>query len=238
MTINLPMDAQHRPWGAECHALLLDLDGTLVDSSEAILRGWRAWAHAAHVSTSNLEEIVHGRSAAETISLLIPGVSSEELQVHVREVLKTQELDPSPAYPIPAASRLIEDIGGDRWAVVTGCSMGMAQARLQACNLPIPDVLITDESVNFGKPHPQGFLLALQHLNIASHQAVAVEDAPAGVTAAKAAGLRTVAVTSTHKATALAHADVVVASLDEIKVTHAGTALKVAIRTGENRGNH
>lgn len=205
-----------------CAAVLLDLDGTLVDSSDAILRGWHGWAAEADIPVTGLADIVHGRAAAETIAMLVPGIDDGDLRRHVRRVLERQEQDPAPAEPIAGAAEFVRALEEHPWGVVTGCSKAMAAARLAAVGLPVPGVLVTDEDVAAGKPHPDGYLLALRRLGITAELAVAVEDAPAGVLAAKAAGLRTVAVTSTHPPEALAVADFVVSSLAEISVSVAG----------------
>jgi sugar-phosphatase len=213
-----------------CAALLLDLDGTLVDSAEAIMRGWNRWARTAGAATKGLADIVHGRAAADTINTLLPGLSPEELHRHVHEVLRIQETDPAPARPMPGAAALVADLDAGQWAVVTGCSVGMATVRLAAGRLPTPGVLVADEHVRGGKPDPEGYLLALRRLGVRPGDAVAVEDAPAGVAAARAAGIRTIAVTSTHSAGELDDADIVVTSLKHIRVGTARERLTLTFR--------
>jgi sugar-phosphatase len=220
--------AEH--WKFSCGALLLDLDGTLVDSTEAILRGWHEWARTAGAATDRLVDIVHGRAAADTINALLPGLSDDQLRRHIHDVLRIQETDPAPARPIAGATELVAGLDAGQWAVVTGCSVGMATVRLAAGRLPTPDVLVGDEHVRAGKPDPEGYLLALRRLGIGPGDAVAVEDAPAGVAAARAAGIRTIAVTSTHPAAALADADVVVTSLEHIRVLTAGGRITLTSR--------
>ncbi len=82
--------------------------------------------------------------------------------------------------------------------------------------------LITAEDVQAGKPDPEGYQRALEALNsrpplpdrlIHPHEALAIEDTPAGLAAAAAAGLSTAGVAQTHPASALAEADLVVGSL-------------------------
>jgi sugar-phosphatase len=220
------------PWTLQCATVLLDLDGTLVDSGEAILRGWRRWADDVGAPTDILADIVHGRSAADTITRLLPHLRQEQVKDHVAQVLRIQEEDPVPGLPMAGAAALVRRLEPGRWAIVTGCSTGMAVARLAAGGLPGPDVLITDEQVRQGKPHPEGYLLALRRLGIDPGDAVAVEDAPAGVEAAKAAGIRTIAVTSTHPLETLSAADVVVDNLDRIQVSTTGDRYTVSVESG------
>jgi len=72
--------------------------------------------------------------------------------------------------------------------------------------------------VKEGKPHPQGFLLAAEKLEVAPENCIVIEDAVAGVAAAKRAGMRCLAVTNTHPRLSLMEADLVVDTLEEITV--------------------
>jgi sugar-phosphatase len=216
-------------WTASCSVLLLDLDGTLVDSSAAVLRGWQEWARWAGVPADGIPAIVHGRSAAATIRHLFPDLAAEELPGHIDRVLRAQERDPDPGYPMDGAQGLIERLTPSQWAVVTGCSRRMATARLAAGGLPTPRILITDEDVASGKPAPDGYELALRRLGIDAGEAVAVEDAPAGIEAARAAGIRSIAVTTTHARESLTAADAVVAGLDAIQVSADAGRLRLTL---------
>nr|AKC92657.1 putative HAD superfamily phosphatase [Amycolatopsis sp. SANK 60206] len=218
-----------QPWEAECAVLLLDLDGTLVDSTEAVLRGWHAWARSIGVPTAGLESLVIGRSAASAITTLLPDVTAEQLRRHIDYVLTVQEHDSTPAFPMRGAGSLVGQLEATQWAVVTGCSLGMAYARLAAGGLPRPRVLVTDEDVASGKPDPGGYLLALRRLGIDATDAIAVEDSPAGIMAARAAGIRTVAVATTHRQEALSAADVVASHLGKIRVTEAAGRRQVTV---------
>jgi HAD superfamily hydrolase (TIGR01509 family) len=77
---------------------------------------------------------------------------------------------------------------------------------------------ITGKDVTEGKPSPQGFLLAAQKLRLKPEECVVMEDAVAGVRAAKSAGMYCIAVTNTRPREDLAEADIVVNSLEEVSV--------------------
>src|SRR6185295_19000823 len=74
-------------------------------------------------------------------------------------------------------------------------------------------VIVTGRDVSRGKPDPAIYATCSERLGIPPGRCVVVEDAPVGVTAARAAGMRCVALTGTVDGTALGDADVVVASL-------------------------
>jgi sugar-phosphatase len=79
-------------------------------------------------------------------------------------------------------------------------------------------VLITADDISAGKPSPDGYLLAASRLAVPPHDCVVVEDAPVGVQAALAAGIRVVAVLSTHQTADLRDADAIVPHLSNIRL--------------------
>lgn len=85
-------------------------------------------------------------------------------------------------------------------------------------------VVVAAQDVPRGKPDPAGYLLTMQRLaeatgrQLAADRCVAVEDAPAGIAAAKAAGMKVLAVTSSYPAEALHEADRIVNSLADVSV--------------------
>ena len=84
-----------------------------------------------------------------------------------------------------------------RCAIATSCTAPLAAARIAATGLPAPDVVVTASDVTRGKPHPEPFLLAAARLGVAPADCLAVEDAPGGLEAARAAGCSTLAVATT-----------------------------------------
>ncbi|TAK66500.1 MAG: HAD family phosphatase, partial [Dehalococcoidia bacterium] len=78
--------------------------------------------------------------------------------------------------------------------------------------------LVAEEDASKGKPDPEGFLVAAQRLAVDPARCIVIEDAPAGLRAAKAAGMRALGVTTTHPAADLEDANLVVDSLAEAAV--------------------
>ena len=78
------------------------------------------------------------------------------------------------------------------------------------------DCIVSANDVTRGKPHPEGFLLSSQRLSVTPSRCIVIEDATAGVEAAKAAGMKCIAVTNTHPPEALAKADLVTDNLERI----------------------
>ena len=89
---------------------------------------------------------------------------------------------------IEGIGAFIERIEAGTWAVVTSATRALAEVRMRAAKIPIPEVMITAENVQRGKPDPEGFLLAATRLGVSISDCLVFEDSPAGVAAAKAAG--------------------------------------------------
>jgi len=80
-------------------------------------------------------------------------------------------------------------------------------------------IIIAAEDVSKGKPDPQVFLLAAQKLHLSPDRCIVFEDAFVGIQAAKAGGMKIIAVTTTHPAPELTEADLVVDRLDTLSIT-------------------
>lgn len=99
-------------------------------------------------------------------------------------------------------------------ALVTGSLRVEAEIALKACGIgDCFDVVIAAEDVGLGKPNPEGYLKAIDLLNVSPEESIIVEDSPSGIKAAKAAGIDCIAVTNTHARNELSDATSVVDSL-------------------------
>jgi mannitol-1-/sugar-/sorbitol-6-phosphatase len=190
-------------------AFLADLDGVLVDSLSAVNRTWLWWAELHGLDPQPFIED-HGRTTRESIATLAPALDAEAeaKRIEEREVQDTDGL-----VALPGAAELLDT--GPAVAVVTSGGRRLALARLRAAGLRVPAVLISADSVRRGKPDPEPYLRAADELGVAPGSCVVFEDAPAGVRAGKAAGMRVVALTTTVDASELAGADLLVRDLAE-----------------------
>ena len=209
-----------------CDALLFDLDGVLVDSSASVERQWRRWASRHGLDGDALLKVVHGRRAADTIRDVAPELDAER---EVREVLGPAEAaDTEGNTAVPGAAALNAVVPVERWAVVTSCVPDVAASRLASVGLPVPRVMVTAADVRRGKPDPEGYLLGAKRLGAAPARCLVVEDAPAGLRAGRAAGMRTLALTTTHDARDL-EADVVARDLTQLSATVQGGELVLTV---------
>src|SRR3546814_20133997 len=87
------------------------------------------------------------------------------------------------------AAAFLARLPAERWAVVTSAPRALAYVRIAAAGLPMPPLVIGAEDVAKGKPAPDGFLAAAARLGVAPGDCLAWEDSPAGIAAARAAGM-------------------------------------------------
>jgi mannitol-1-/sugar-/sorbitol-6-phosphatase len=178
---------------ARAHAVLVDLDGTLVDSTAPVRRAWAAFAARHGLDHEAVHRFAQGRPSRETIRLLAPHADHE---AEAAAVERAEVHDTRGVFALPGALTLL---AGDRLlAIVTSCSTALAEARLRAAGLPIPPVLVSSDGLTRGKPDPTCFLIAARRLGVDPARCVVLEDAPAGVQAGRAAGATVIALRTTH----------------------------------------
>jgi sugar-phosphatase len=189
-------------------AILSDLDGVLIDSTAVVDDTWRTWATRHGLDPVAIIAGCHGRPGAELVAEHAPGadVATE------MEWLERREIDA--AGRVRAFAGAAELLGGaGPVAIVTSCTAPLALARLAAVGLPVPDVLVTADRVPRGKPAPDPYLMAARELGVDPRECAVLEDAPAGVTAGRAAGMTVHAIASTHDRALLGEAHALHADL-------------------------
>lgn len=173
-------------------ALLFDMDGTLVDSTVVVERTWNTFAERHGLDPQRILATSHGRRTEETVARFAPaGIDVEE---ETKRIVAAEVSDVDGVVATPGASALLAAIPARRWALVTSASRELAERRMGAAGLPLPDVMITADDVVHGKPAPEGYLAAAAALGTAAADTVAFEDAEAGLLAARASGAVTILV--------------------------------------------
>ncbi|WP_367040066.1 HAD family hydrolase [Streptomyces sp. Je 1-332] len=194
-------------------ALLFDNDGTLISSMESVYRCWRRLAREYGVAAEVFEQVeLHGRPAAEIIADMLPAERVAEAVARIEE-LEVSDVAGGVVL-LPGTLELLSSLPPERWAVVTSAGRRLAEARLAEVGIDAK-MLIAADDITRGKPDPEPFLLAAAKLGVDPARCVVFEDAPAGLTAGRAAGMTTVALATTHTAAELS-ADVVVKDLSAV----------------------
>jgi mannitol-1-/sugar-/sorbitol-6-phosphatase len=207
-------------------AVLFDMDGTLIDSTKAVERSWKRWAEEEGLSET-FGHADHGRPARAVVETL---VAPERVEESLARVISIETMDAEGIRALEGAAELLDAIPSNRCAIVTSCTRGLAEARLQAAGINPPPVLISFDDISQGKPDPEGFLLAARRLGVDPSRCLVVEDTPAGLAAAKAAGCTALAVTGTVPAAHL-DADFVLPGLSGLKASRTPDGLRLSINS-------
>jgi sugar-phosphatase len=196
---------------AAADAVLVDLDGTLVDSTGPVRRAWEGFAQRHGLDPDEVERFAHGRPSRETVQVLAP---ESDLEAEASAIEAAEISDTDGVIALPGADRLLS--GDLPLAIVTSCSTALATARLKAAGLPIPDVLVSSDGLERGKPDPTCFLIGASRLGLDPARCVVIEDAPAGILAGRAAGALVIAVRTTHGDDELGDADAIADDIAEL----------------------
>ncbi|MEV4615732.1 HAD-IA family hydrolase [Kitasatospora sp. NPDC049258] len=175
-------------------ALLFDMDGTLVNSDAVVERCWRGWAERNGLDPDEAMKVVHGRQGHLSMAILLPDRPMEQNLAENRQMLAEETADVEGVVAVPGAAALLAAAERLPRALVTSADEALARVRMGAAGLPLPELLVTAESVGASKPDPEGFLKAAAALGFAPEDCVVFEDSEAGIAAGRAAGMQVVGV--------------------------------------------
>lgn len=201
------------------------MDGTLIASTEADFLAWkRTFADNGKELTYESYFPLLGIKSADVIKkeLKLKGDQVDKALAdklfYFREIVETKGIN-----PIPYAEELLKAVRKHpvKTALATSSRRMKMQMVMEKLNfLQYLDQVVTGEEVHNSKPAPDIFLRAAEKLKLAPHECIVIEDAASGVTAAKSAGMKCIAITTTHAKEQLQHADLVIDTFKEINFQH------------------
>ncbi|WP_051232128.1 MULTISPECIES: HAD-IA family hydrolase [Acidipropionibacterium] len=202
-------------------AVILDLDNTLVDSQQALLTAFGTWAREYAIPADQLI----GRTGWRTRDIVDATIDEPRRAAATARIDELELTTTDGITAVPGAADALTALH-EVAAVATSSRRPVALARLTEAGLEPPRVLVSGEDVERGKPEPDAFLLAARRLDADPARCLVVEDAPAGVEAARRAGMSALALTTSTPAAELP-ADAVVADLSQVtfRVGQAGAGL-------------
>lgn len=220
-------------------ALLFDMDGTIIDSTPAIVDFWMDLGKEIGVPGDKILETSHGRRTIDVLGLLAPHLANWDYVCHAESTIPVKWADK--AAEIPGSRGLLEQLEemSAPWAIVTSGTRPLVTGWLDVMHLAHPRFLVTAEEVKHGKPDPACYRLGAKRLGlndghgrgqyevdegkkVHASDFLVLEDAPAGVRAGKAAGYKVVALGTTHDVEVLrkAGADWIVRDMRSVAMTH------------------
>jgi mannitol-1-/sugar-/sorbitol-6-phosphatase len=208
-----------------CSAILFDLDGVLLDSTRVVAQQYTIWAQEHGLDPAQVLKASHGVRTIEVIRRFAPHLDAEAetRKIEAREVAATD------VTAMPGVLELLGSIPEGRWCVVTSGGRHLATTRMQRFGVPIPKILVTADDVKHGKPDPEPYRKGAELLQVNPAECVVVEDAPAGIRAAHAAGMKVISLPSTYPVADLKEADAIVSGLPNIKVSLDGAGTNIPL---------
>jgi beta-phosphoglucomutase family hydrolase len=205
-------------------AVIWDMDGVIVDTGPYHYRSWQYTfqKRGVNFTEEDFRHIFGQRNDTIIRNFLGRDLTQKELDIiakekedYFRESVK-QNLK-----PFPGVIDLLKVLQENGIASAIASSAPMENIRLILSGLGIEgyfQAIVFGREVDEGKPSPKGFLLAAQKLGAEPQNCIVIEDAVAGVTAAKKAEMQCIAVTNTHPIASLFEADLVVDSLEKVNI--------------------
>lgn len=197
----------------ELAAVLLDVDGVLLDSASAHREVWSAWSTSRGLDAAAVWPLTFGRRPEDTVRDAAPHLEPAAERAVLDRLLRATS---ATVGPHPGAAALLAGLPPQGWALVTSGDRRTVRGHFARLGLPLPAVQIYGADVTAGKPAPDCYLLAARRLGTDPARCLVVEDAPDGVRAGRRAGCVVAAVTTTHPAGALTEAHHVLPGLAQV----------------------
>ena len=218
-----PADTNNKNLGVAM-AVIWDMDGVIADTAPYHLKAWQGAFQKRGVKFTEEDFKRNFGQRNDTIiqNTLGQGTPQSEVEAIITE--KESAFRKSVRHKVkalPGAINLIKSLREHGFKTALASSAPAANIQLITASLGIKGFLqaiITGTDVTEGKPSPQGFLLAAQRLGIEPENCIVIEDAVAGVAAAKRAGMHCLAVTNTHLRASLSEADIIVDTLEAVSM--------------------
>ena len=205
-------------------AAIWDMDGVIADTAPYHFKAWREVFQKRGVNFTEEDFKRNFGQRNDTIirNTLGGSISPSEVDVVASEKEENfRRRIGQNVKPLPGAVELIRLLKERGVKMAIASSAPIENIQLVSRGLGINNyfqAIVWGREVTEGKPSPLGFLLAAKKLEVEPRNCVVIEDAIAGVTAAKRAGMKCLAVTNTHSRMSLMEADLVVDTLEAISV--------------------
>jgi beta-phosphoglucomutase family hydrolase len=211
---------------------IFDWDGVIIDSAQLHEQSWHQLAAELGTSVRPGSFIRgFGMKSAQIIATIHRWATDPETVAKLadrketlyRELLAKNEIEPLPGV-VEWLHRLHE--ANVPCAVASSTQRANIEAVLRRVGLDQPfAAIVSAEDVSQGKPDPQVFLKAAERLKIEAQRCIVFEDAQVGIEAGHAAGMKVIAVTTTHGAGELRAADLIVSQLNDLSIEQAAGLL-------------
>jgi len=203
-------------------AVFFDLDGTLIDSMPAHVKAWQTILRDVGIEMDELFiKMAEGEKADDTLKRLRQDFGLKATDEDLQQLLarkRTLYWTLAPRGMIPEARELVLELcaRGVQCDIVTGSVRSNMDGVVPEEDVARFTHIVTPGEYTHGKPDPDPYLTALRRSGFAAEECMVLENAPLGIRSARAAGLLTLAITTTLLADYLTEANVVISSYHEL----------------------
>jgi beta-phosphoglucomutase family hydrolase len=216
--------------------IIFDMDGVLADTGPIHFESWVKMANEiGYEFTKELFEETFGQQSipitrklvGDDIDLKLVRKWANLKEKYYREMMKDK------IEPLPGVINLLKNLKKNGFKLAVGSSGPPENVKLILNNLKIEsffNVVVTAAQVRHGKPDPEVFLITAKNLRLKPQNCIVIEDAPVGIKAAKKAGMKSIAITTTHNEKELFEADRIVNDLTNININDLLLLFELEIR--------
>lgn len=213
-------------------AILFDMDGTLVDSTDGVVGAWETFQESyPDIDINKILKSSHGIRTVDNLRehcrIQDPDILEKEARRFEQAIVTSSKKNGRGGIQIlPGVKQIVSKLSqiptssSPRWAICTSATREYAKAALNSAGFPQPDIFVVAEDVEQGKPNPDPYLLAARKCGADSARCVVFEDAPSGVRSGRAAGCKVVGLLTTHSREQMEEAepDILVKDLSNISI--------------------
>ncbi|MFX0026645.1 MAG: HAD family hydrolase [Candidatus Hermodarchaeota archaeon] len=206
------------------YSVIFDMDGVLADTGPIHFDSWvKMFSEIGYHFNKELFKKTFGVQSPTIVRKLVGDRIEQEL-VEKWAALKEQyyrEMVKDKLKPLPGVKQIIQELKSFGFKLAVGTSAPRENVELLLNKLQLKqhfDVLITAAEVKSGKPSPDVFLISAKKLKVKPKNCLVIEDAPVGIEAAQRAGMKSIALTTTHEKSEFLNADLIVKDLSEVNL--------------------
>lgn len=207
-------------------AVAFDLDGTLIDNNQYHFITWQEFYRKRNreLTMDEYKACFNGRTMTDCVKYVFqqPDMPAEEIERYTNEKESLyREIYAAHIKPIPGLLSLLELLDQAQIPMVIATSGIQDNIDFLFSHIPIKRFfkrVIKGSDITHGKPHPEMYQLAAKELGLPAEKCIAFEDATVGITSAGGAGMKVVALTTTHTPEELVGADWIIKDYEEIRM--------------------
>jgi len=204
------------------NTVIFDMDGVIVDSMPYHIQSWKEALSTINLPVSDMDiYLLEGMTGRETMEIFVSKSNRSISDETINEVIKLKRKIFNDIFTVTLMKGIKDFLFElkDRQynlAMVTGTRLEVVKKVLKMGLDGIFTVIVTGERVNKGKPDPEPYVMAVDELSARKENCIVIENAPAGITSAKNAGLTCFAVQTSLLGKYLKDADRIFKDIDEV----------------------